>query len=214
MTGVPSAKLSFMKKFILLIIVFIIAGILAYKLLSDKNKTPGPPPDPALRISKNTGPFNTAFAGLMNEYFDLRDALVNWDTLKADQAAYAVAAKADSLPVKTVKGDSSLVLTAESLAASIVGEAKGLTGETGIEGRRRSFNMLTDELYNLIRTVRYDGGTIYHMNCAAAFSDSTEGTWLSLTPAIVNPYFGNKDPKYQATMLGNGEITDSVNYSK
>ncbi|HXD78677.1 MAG TPA: DUF3347 domain-containing protein, partial [Puia sp.] len=183
-------------------------------LLFDKKPSQQPQPDQALRISKNTSAFDAAFDGLMNDYFAVKDALVNWDTLKADKAAYAVAAKADSLPLRQLKADSDIVRTAESLAVSIEGEAKGLTGETGYEGRRRSFNMLTDELYNLIRTVKYDGGTVYHMRCPMAFGDSAEGYWLSFTPAIVNPYLGNKHPVFKAKMIGCGEITDSIDFAK
>jgi hypothetical protein len=203
-----------MRKFILLIVIFIVAGLLVYKLLSDKKTSQAPTPDQALRISKNSGAFNMAFEGLMTDYFALKDALVDWDTLKADQAAYAVAAKADSLPVRLLKADSSIVKTAESLAASIDGEAKGLVGEAGIEGRRRSFDMLTEELYNLIRTVRYDGQRVYHIRCPMAFGDSSQGFWLSYTPVIINPYLGNKHPVYKAKMLGCGEITDSLDFGK
>jgi hypothetical protein len=203
-----------MKKFLLLIGVIIIAAFLVYKLWSDKDPKAAPPPDQALHIAKNSGPFNIAFAGLMNDYFSLKDALVNWDTLKADQAAYSIAAKADSLPVNLIKADTAIIETAKSLAASIVGEAKGLTGEEGIEARRRSFNMLTDELYNLVRTVHYDGQTIYHIRCPMAFKDSEEAYWLSPVPAIINPYLGNKHPVYKNKMIGCGEVVDSIDYAK
>ncbi len=203
-----------MRKFVLLIIIFIVAGLLVYRLLLDKKTSQGLPPDPALRISKNSSAFDQAFDGLMGSYFALKDALVDWDTVKADQAAEVVAAKADSLPVKTLKADSAIVLTAESLAASIDAEAKGLIGETGIDGRRRSFNMLTGELYDLIRAVKYDGQTIYHIRCPMAFGDSSEGYWLSSTSAVINPYLGKKHPTYGAKMLGCGEITDSLDFGK
>lgn len=199
-----------MKKLIWLIVIFCIAGVLVYKLLSDKPPRPEQPKDQPLRIAKNSGAFNNAFAGLMNDYYSLKAALVDWDTLKADEAAYAIAAKADSLPLGQLKADTAIVETARSLAVSMVGEAKGLIGETGIEARRRSFNMLTEELYNLIRTVRCGAGTIYHMRCPMAFKDSEEGYWLSNSPAIINPYLGNKHPVYKSKMLGCGEITDSI----
>ena len=203
-----------MRKIILLIVIFLVAGLLVYKLLADKKTVQTSAPDQALRISKNFGAFDMAFGGLMSSYFALKDALVDWDTLKADQAAVALAGMADSLPVRTLKGDSAIIQTAESLVASIDGEAKGLTGETGIEGRRRSFNMLTDELYNLVRTVQYGGQPIYHIKCPMAFGDSSEGYWLSNTAAIVNPYMGKKHPTYGAKMLGCGEVTDSLDFGK
>jgi Protein of unknown function (DUF3347) len=182
--------------------------------LSDKKTQTEQPRDQALRIGRNSSAFNAAFAGLMSDYFSLKEALVQWDTLRADQSAYALAAKVDSLPLRTLKADSSIVLTAQSLAASISGEAKGFTGETGIEARRRDFNMLTDEMYNLVRTVRYDGETIYHIRCPMAFKDSEEGFWLSNTSAIVNPYLGVKHPVYKNKMVGCGEVIDSLDFVK
>ncbi|HVS95949.1 MAG TPA: DUF3347 domain-containing protein [Puia sp.] len=199
-----------MKKFLLLVVLFIAAGFLAYKLLSDKPVQSAPPKDEALRISKNPETFNTAFDSLLSQYFAVRDALVDWDTLKADHAAYGLAAKADSLPIRQIKADSGIILTARSLAASLSGDAKGFGSNAGYEGRRQTFNMLTDELYNLLRTVRYDKETIYHMRCPMAFKDSIEGFWLSAEPHIINPYLGNKHPVFKSKMIGCGEIVDSV----
>ena len=194
-----------MKKFILLIVVFLAACFLAYKLLSDKPVHQDVPKDQALRISKNLPAFNNAFDSLLSQYFAVRDALVDADTLKADQAAYRLANGADSLPTRLLRADTSIILTAKSLAAALSGDAKGFAGETGIEGRRQSFNVLTDELFNLVRTVRYDEAKVYHIRCPMAFKDSVEGFWLSSTTEIVNPYLGRKDPKMPAC----GEVIDS-----
>lgn len=198
-----------MKKFILLAIVFLAAGFLAWKLLSDKPVHSGVPADKPLSIAQKSGAFNDSFAILLNSYYSVRDALVDWDTLKADQAAYILSAKADSLPVQLVKADSGIILTAKSLAASLSGDAKGFTGENGIEGRRHSFDLMTEELYNLLRTVRYDQGEIYHIKCPMAFSDTIPAFWLSNTSAVINPYLGNKHPTYKAKMLHCGELVDS-----
>jgi hypothetical protein len=203
-----------MKKFILLGIVFVAAGFLAWKLLSDKPVHNVGPADKPLVISKNSGVFNDSFTVLLNNYFAMHDALVNWDTLKADQAAYALAARADSLPVQLIKADTNIILTARSLTASISGDAKGFVGETGIEGRRQSFNILTEELYNLVRAVNYDAGTVYHIRCPMAFKDSIEGYWLSSTSKVINPYLGNKHPVFKAKMLDCGMVVDSFPIKK
>ncbi len=203
-----------MRKIVLLIVVFGLAAFLAWKLLSDKPVRNQPHEDQPLKISKNPPAFNNAFDSLLNQYFAVRDALVNWDTLTADRAAYGLAQKANSLPLGQIKADSSIVLTAKSLAASLGGDANGLSGETGIEARRQSFNILTDELYNLVRTVRYDQGTIYHIKCPMAFKDSIEGYWLSSSSKVVNPYLGNKHPTFGAKMIECGEVVDSFDLAK
>jgi len=203
-----------MRKIILLIVIFIVAGLLVYKLLADRKPETGQTPDRALRISKNTSGFDSAFAGLMTEYFSVRDALVEWDSAKADEAASQVSAKAENLPLQLLKADSSIIMTAKSLAASIDAEARGFVGEAGIAGRRHSFDMLTGELYDLVRTVQYDGEKIYHIKCPMAFGDSVEGYWLSNTAQIINPYMGKKHPSYGAKMLGCGQVMDSLDFGK
>jgi len=202
------------RKLVLLIVVLLLAGLVGWKLnWFSKKESSGPADrDTALKISKNTVAFNKAFGELMDNYYALRDALVDWDTVKADQAAYALALKADSLPISQIRGDSDIVNTAKSFTATVGGDAKGIVGQGNIEQKRKGFNTLTDDLYTLVRTVRYDVGTIYHDRCPMAFSDSIEGFWLSNTPKIINPYLGNKHPTYKAKMLGCGEVVDSVDY--
>jgi hypothetical protein len=203
-----------MKKVVLLILILALAGAMAYKLFSGKDTVNTEKKDQALSISKNPDTFNAAFAEVLNDYYALKDALVDWDTVRADQAALLLARKADSLPVQELKADSTIILTARSLAASVGGDAKGFMGESGIEQKRRAFNMLTDELYNLIRTVRYDKGTVYHVRCPMAFNDSEEGFWLTNNPKIVNPYLGTKHPTYKSKMVGCGEVNDSLDFTK
>jgi len=203
-----------MKKLVLLIIILAAAGLLAYKLLSGKEEKKGEPTAPPLAISRNSSVFNTAFSAMLGDYYALKDALVEWDTVKADQAAYALSLKADSLPIRQLKADSNIIMTAASLSASVSGESKGLVGEGDIEQKRRAFNMLTDELYSLIRAVRYDGSIIYHVRCPMAFKDSEEGFWLSGTSDIINPYLGKSHPVYKSKMLGCGEINDSLDFTR
>ena len=73
---------------------------------------------------------------------------------------------------------------------SVSAEALGIPGETTLEGMRRSFYTLSENLYNLLRTVQYDQQIIYHDKCPMAFNDQEEGYWLSNTKEIINPYLG------------------------
>ena len=68
--------------------------------------------------------------------------------------------------------------------------------------------MVTADLYSLVRAVKYDGNVIYYMSCATAFTDSTEGNWLSKTTAISNPYSGRNNPGTADC----GEIKDSLRF--
>ncbi len=204
-----------MKKLLLIIAVAALAVFVAWQFFPRKVEKPAEEKnDSPLAISKNSTVFDISFSKLMNDYYSLHDALVNWDTLKANTAAKTLEQKADSLPFSELKGDSVVILTAKNFAASISSEMKGFIGEDSIEEKRRSFNMLTDEMYNIIRTVRYSGQTIYHMRCPMAFGDSAEAYWLTNVNKVVNPYLGNKHPVYQAKMVGCGEMVDSLDFTK
>ncbi|MDB5229449.1 MAG: Co/Zn/Cd efflux system rane fusion protein [Chitinophagaceae bacterium] len=168
----------------------------------------------ALSVNKNTGPFNQSFDSMMNAYYQLHDAFVNWDTAAVSQLSNALAAAITRLPVDQVKGDSAIVITARSLAETAAGESEAIAAEPGIEEKRRSFYTLSEGLYNLARTVKYDGGIIYHVNCPMAFNDDEEAFWLSRENKVVNPYLGTKHPKYKNAMLNCGEVKDSIDFTK
>ncbi len=204
-----------MKRLILLLLIILVGGFAVWKLFFNKpENTPQFEKDKPLAISKNSDAFTKSFSELMSSYYNLKDALVDWDTTKANQAALIMQQRADSLPAKEIKADSTIVLTAENLAGSISNEIKGFVGENTIDQKRRAFNMITDELYNLVRTVQFDGEIIYHIRCPMAFGENEEGFWLSNTSKIINPYLGNKHPKYNNKMVGCGEVVDSLDFAK
>jgi len=203
-----------MKRALLLIIILVIAGVTAYKLFFGKENPKEEIKEAPLTVNKSSDAFNTSFAGMMSDYFTIKDALVDWDTAKANNAAIALEESSGKLPVKGLKADSTAVETAVNYIQSIQSETKGFRGEQSIDQKRRSFNMLTSELYDLIRTVRFDGQVVYHVRCPMAFGDSAEGYWLSAQAKIVNPYLGNKHPTYKAKMIGCGELVDSLDFSK
>jgi Protein of unknown function (DUF3347) len=203
-----------MRKVLYLIIILGLGAFVAYKLVNRNDSKPVAAKEAPLAISKNSAGFNASFSRLLTSYYALQKALVNWDTLGANLAAKALQQSSDSLLIKELQADSSIILTAQNLAASISGEAKGLIGDNDIALKRRDFNMLTDELYSLVRTVRYDRAIVFHMRCPMAFGDSAEGFWLSNTNTIINPYLGNKHPTYAGKMVGCGEIVDSLDFAQ
>src|SRR4051812_37693762 len=118
-----------MKK-VLLLLVVILALVVVYWLVfkKDRNTKENVKPVP-LTVSNQTGAFNVAFGNLLNSYFDLKDAFVNWDTSKVNQLAMRLKEEADSLPVQQLKADSTIVQMADNYAKSISGESVGINGE-------------------------------------------------------------------------------------
>lgn len=166
----------------------------------------------ALSISKNPEIFNTAFSTLLDNYYTLKDALVNADSTKAATDALAVAKAADAIPLDSLTADSSIVITAKNFTGVLSTEGKTVNQAKNLEAQRRSFAVISDNLYSLINTVRYDKEVVYHDLCPMAFNDEEQAYWLSRDSAIVNPYLGNKHPKYKSSMLGCGTLEDSVNF--
>ena len=140
-----------------------------------------------LTISSKSSAFNRSITGVLNSYYALSDGFAN-RILSRSRLCKNLNMTVDSIRFDQFKADTSIVETAVSLAQSITGEIAGLIGEKTMEQKRREFNMITDDLYSLIRTVSYDGSVIYHMRCPTAFADSTEAYWLSPSTKILNPY--------------------------
>ncbi len=199
-----------MKKAFLLIVVLALALGITYLVLhkSDSDGNKAVEKDPALLVGSKTSAFNRSIAGVLTVYFELSDAFFNSDTSRISAAAKNLSVAVDSIRFDQFKADSSLILTAVSVAQSIPPEIAGLLGEKTMEQKKREFNMITADLYSLVRAIKYDGNVIYYMSCATAFADSTEGDWLSKTTDISNPYSGKNNPGTP----GCGEIKDSLRF--
>src|SRR5690606_5359064 len=144
----------------------------------------------------------------LSSYYALKDALVDEDTARANIASQALLIDADSLKTDEIQGDTSgtIIQAAQYFAATINGSAAALAAEKSIEAKRREFEMITDALWSLTRTVQFDGQKVYYQYCPMAFDDKG-AYWLSNSREIRNPYFGSK-------MLKCGEVADSLDYSK
>ncbi|OQP41036.1 hypothetical protein A4H97_15670 [Niastella yeongjuensis] len=161
-----------------------------------------------LSIGDNSDAFNQSYTQLLNAYNDLKDALVASDAAKATTAAQILHTAVDSLKVNEIKGDSTGVIkeTAKSYTTSIADSAQALVAQKDIEGKRKIFVNIADDIWTLTRTVRYNGKKLYWEYCPMAF-DNKGAYWISYERDIRNPYFGSK-------MMTCGSVEDSIDYSK
>lgn len=170
----------------------------------DKKVEEEPKKDMPLGVSKNSTAFNNQFARFLDAYYHLKDNLVLSNDPQVVTSANLLIASGDSLNLKELKADTSVVELAKGNVETITGEAKTLVAAKDIEERRKSFKTISDNMYDLIRTVRYDRSVVYQQFCPMAFND--EGAnWLSATSDVKNPYFGKK-------MLTCGEVKDSIDF--
>jgi hypothetical protein len=206
------------KGLIITIALIVIAAVVYYLFFTDEPKaaqatTQNQKPEP-LSISQNPEAFNATFGKMMDAYYTLKDDLVNWDSTKAANDAQTLKQLAQQVPYDTLKADKNIIETARSFSGEIANESETLSKAGTIEAKRRAFNTISDNLYSLLNTVRYDREVIYHAMCPMAFNDTEEAFWLSRDSTISNPYLGNKHPKYKSGMLTCGEIQDKINFAK
>lgn len=148
--------------------------------------------------------FYDSLGGVMNTYYRLSATLVAADSLAANHTAATLKMQVDSLPVNLLQMDSSHLANINGISTSISAELAGFEGEQGLDGKRASFQMVSDMLFDLVKNTGLKGHTIYHQYCPMAFNDKG-AYWLSDKPGIQNPYFGHD-------MLTCGETRDSLIY--
>lgn len=141
----------------------------------------------ALTKLTNSPAFNKSFNEVLNAYFDLKNNFIAEKDSGIAQSSRALMKAADSLKLNELKADSSLILTARTYSEGISAELIGLLGEKDLLAKRRSFQMVSDQLYDLIRTVQYDQITLYHAYCGNAFDDQG-AYWISKPQELQNPY--------------------------
>lgn len=157
-----------------------------------------------LMQSANSPVFNQSFLGVLTAYFSLKDQLVAQNDSGINQSARALKLAVDSLKLSECKADSNVISTAKTYTSSISDETIGLVGETDRNEKKKAFQLISDQVYDLIRTIRYDQTVIYHMYCSTAFPDQGGG-WLNYSNRILNPY----EPVQQPNC---GVIKDSLDF--
>lgn len=193
-----------MKKVIIPIVILIALVFTAYLLLFKKKEQSHEKLSP---ISVNSSDsLNGSIDGALQAYFTMKDAFVKSDTALVNSNASAFVIKLDLMKFADIKTDSTIIQLASQIKETISSQAKTIVSTTGIDAKRKIFQTVSDGMFDLLRTVRYNGSTVYQDYCPMAFNNAG-AAWLSNSREIVNPYFGEK-------MLHCGELRDSVSISK
>ena len=204
-----------MKKFLLLVVILVIAliGAWYFGLFKGKDKPSDPKPE-GLTVSKHSSSFNESMSNAMNSYYDLTESFVNWDTAKVNSSIAALKIAVDSIRIPEMQKDSAIYETAQSTWESIKSEITGMQLDTSLYEKRESLNMLSDNLFNLLRIVKYDVAKVYYQECPMALNNhESSAFWLSAegeNKKRRNPYLGLHDPKYGKAMLTCGTTRDSI----
>jgi hypothetical protein len=203
-----------MKKIILLVGLALV-GVISWYIWETRNK---PRNELAATItpavSKHSTDFNNSFNTVLNHYYALSEAFVNWDEAGINAHSTSLSTSVDSLNFEDIKNETAVIETANDYKNKLKRNAEQIAASGDVTEKRRIFHTMSSNLYDLLRSVQYDAGTIYMQNCPMAFNDTEDGNWLSRTPDIRNPYLGLHHPKYRSGMLECGETKDSLGYIK
>ena len=207
-----------MKKFLLVVVVLIIAliGAWYFGLFKGKEEPSGPKPE-ALAVSKHSNSFNESISKAMNSYYSLTEAFVNWDTVKVNTSLTNLKIDIDSLRIQEMEKDTAIYPTVQNQWESIKAEIVGMQADTALYEKKEALNMLSQQMFDLLRIVKFDAAKVYYHECPMALNNyESSAFWLSTEGEHKkrrNPYLGLHDPKYGKSMLACGATRDSINFA-
>lgn len=190
-----------MKKIIIPIVVLIAIIFAVYFLVYKKSEGSHAKTAP---VTVNTSDSLTGSTGIaLQAYYNMKDAFIKSDTALVNSNANEFVTRLGAMQLADIKADSSVVGLAMQLKETIATETKNIIAASGIENKRKAFQVVSDGLFDFLRTIGYKGSKVYQQFCPMAFNN-TGAAWLSNSTEIVNPYYGEK-------MLHCGDLRDSVN---
>ena len=194
------------------ILVVVLAAFFWFTFKGGKKREKGPRPV-ALSVSKHSPAFNQSVQEVLDAYYSLSEALVNWDSDAVAAESQKLKTSLDSLKIEELKVDTTGIYeTALDPLANARNEAATISTAQDIDEKRTAFNNLSENLRLLFIVVKYDQGKLYWQECPMAFGDNQPGYWISKTDEVRNPYLGTKHPKYKDRMLNCGEPKDTINF--
>ncbi len=160
---------------------------------------------------KHSPSFNSGIDSILTAYFNMKDAFVNADSNRAKTAGRELIGLADSSRLSELKNDAAGIYESAIMQMSDVkANAESLLKQTVLTEMRQDFRMIGESIYPLLKTIHYDGKTLYWQNCPMAFGEDKGANWISNTKEIINPYLGKNHPEFKGTMLHCGEVKDSI----
>lgn len=202
-----------MKKWILLLTLAIIGVLTWYFFVTRKKPQDETPKQQPLVVSKHSDSFNIAMNKVLSSYYALTNDFVNWDTGAVSRSATELKANLEQTNFNEMQKDTVIYQTAITFVESAKGELETILQPADLATKRHALNNLSDNMYNLLRTVRYDRSKIYLQECPMAFNDTEPGVWLSPSDSVRNPYLGMHHPKYKSGMLECGGPKDTLNFT-
>lgn len=193
-------------------IILLLTGAIRYLFFSGSGSNNSEPKPVPLTVSKHSDTFNQSVQTMLNAYYQMTEAFVNWDTAGINKYGTDLKTALDSFKADELQKDSAIYITVLDPLSNARIEAESILKDPSIAEKRGSLNLLSDNIRSLLVIVKYDQAKLYWQECPMAFGEERPGNWLSKTVDVRNPYLGIKDPKYGSDMLECGGPKDTINF--
>mgnify|MGYP002398438659 CR=1 FL=1 len=204
-----------MKKALLVVLVLILAVFAVWKFVFKKNdvELDGGNKLVAMSVSKHSQVFNESMQKVMNAYYAMTEAFVQWDSSAVQAKGEALKQALDSLKITEMQKDTAIYPVANDQWEAVKSEIDGMITDSTLADKRASLNMLSQQMFDLLRIIKYDVAKVYFQECPMALNNyEMAANWLSPVDSIRNPYLGLKDPKYGKEMVTCGSTKSTLDY--
>ncbi len=200
-----------MKKVVLLFAI--VAGFFAiyWFQFREKKSAPQAPRQQALKVNRHDAIFNNNIDSLLQNYFKIKAALVETDSVKAKLVNNSLVDFLNRINIDELKTEPTGIFESATMFLNdIKANAGSFATQQSITEMRQDFKSISENLYPFLKTIHYEGNILYWQNCPMAFGENNGANWISNSEEIINPYMGKHHPEYKGTMLHCGEVKDSI----
>lgn len=132
--------------------------------------------------------FNQQMSSILDRYFDLKDALVESDAVKAAEMAELLLAESEQVDASSLNTGSTALW--DSYSEIISSKSKELIPLTNVDQQRYRFEYISEAMIEMVEMFQPVGYEIYHQSCPMVRDGSAD--WLSREEQIANPYHGDR----------------------
>jgi hypothetical protein len=190
-----------------LLIFFVICSFI-FSCSDSNKKTKGKPAD-----SKYSTAFNRSMASMLDNYYDLSEAFVKWDSTSVNLSADRLKQNLKGLEATETKKDSAISSNLRQFGNEFTSDIQKLRSANSLADKRHVFSDASQTLFSFLKDIEYDQGKIYLNECTMPFDDAGRAVWISRSDTLRNPYLGLRHPRYGSGMLECGSNISTIDFS-
>ncbi len=137
--------------------------------------------------TKMTNQKQDVLKSVFDNYFEIKDALVNSDAASAASKASTLLTSVANVEMDQL--DTKVHMVWMKVFAQINADTKTIAGTKDLAKQRKHFMTLSKDMYSLMKIANHDDA-VYFQHCPMA-NEGKGADWLSKDKNIKNPYYGS-----------------------